>query len=240
MRQLGAIRRGERKPSRSRTFKPTDVKAVRADLGQSQSEQPIRSVTSTPHGKVMKTFTRPTHLVSTALFVVRAIAADAQADTASIRQRMESNQRLVARKLIATADESERSRLVDQISNVRASAMLPELRASLTVALKRENIIQRDRARRSRDGESLGDQVDAELQLKLVERVVAFNDPASIDALAGVVGTGGRAVNGIADFGVQAVDPGLAARCRGAKERREWRTPTHPHPCVAQTECTGV
>ena len=38
VRQLGEIRRGERKPSRSRTFKPTDVKAVRADLGQSQSE----------------------------------------------------------------------------------------------------------------------------------------------------------------------------------------------------------
>ena len=38
VRQLGAIRRSERKPSRSRTFKPTDVKAVRADLGQSQVE----------------------------------------------------------------------------------------------------------------------------------------------------------------------------------------------------------
>ena len=38
VRQLGEIRRGERRPSRSRTFKPTDVKAVRADLGQSQSE----------------------------------------------------------------------------------------------------------------------------------------------------------------------------------------------------------
>lgn len=38
VRQAGAIRRGERKPSRSRQFKPTDVKAVRADLGQSQAE----------------------------------------------------------------------------------------------------------------------------------------------------------------------------------------------------------
>ena len=38
VRQHGAIRRGERKPSRSRTFKSTDVKAVRSDLGQSQSE----------------------------------------------------------------------------------------------------------------------------------------------------------------------------------------------------------
>jgi hypothetical protein len=38
VRQAGAIRRGERKPTRSRTFKPTDVKAVRADLGQSQAE----------------------------------------------------------------------------------------------------------------------------------------------------------------------------------------------------------
>ena len=38
VRQLGEIRCGERKPSRSRTFTPTDVKAVRADLGQSQSE----------------------------------------------------------------------------------------------------------------------------------------------------------------------------------------------------------
>jgi hypothetical protein len=28
VRQLGAIRRGERKPSRSRTFKPADVKAL--------------------------------------------------------------------------------------------------------------------------------------------------------------------------------------------------------------------
>lgn len=38
VRQAGAIRRGARKPSRVRTFKPTDVKAVRADLGQSQAE----------------------------------------------------------------------------------------------------------------------------------------------------------------------------------------------------------
>ena len=38
VRQLGEIRRGERKPSRSRIFRPTDVKAVRADLNQSQEE----------------------------------------------------------------------------------------------------------------------------------------------------------------------------------------------------------
>lgn len=38
IRQRGEIRRGERKPARSRTFKLTAVKAVRADLGQSQSE----------------------------------------------------------------------------------------------------------------------------------------------------------------------------------------------------------
>ena len=38
VRQLGAIRRGERRPSRSRTFKPADVKAVRADLEQSQEQ----------------------------------------------------------------------------------------------------------------------------------------------------------------------------------------------------------
>ena len=38
VRQLGAIRRGERKPSRTTTFKPTDVKALRAALDQSQAE----------------------------------------------------------------------------------------------------------------------------------------------------------------------------------------------------------
>ncbi|MEO7962562.1 MAG: NadS family protein [Gemmatimonadaceae bacterium] len=38
VRQLGAIRRGERKPSRTTTFKPTAVKALRATLRQSQSE----------------------------------------------------------------------------------------------------------------------------------------------------------------------------------------------------------
>ena len=38
VRQLGAIRRGERRPSRSTTFRPTDVKALRAALDQSQSE----------------------------------------------------------------------------------------------------------------------------------------------------------------------------------------------------------
>ena len=40
--QLGEIRRSERKPSRSRTFKPADMKAVRAHLGQSQSECALR------------------------------------------------------------------------------------------------------------------------------------------------------------------------------------------------------
>ena len=38
VREVGAIRRGERKPSRASTFQPTDVKALRAELGQSQSE----------------------------------------------------------------------------------------------------------------------------------------------------------------------------------------------------------
>ena len=38
VRQLGAIRRGERKPSRTTVFKPADVKTVRADFGQSQAE----------------------------------------------------------------------------------------------------------------------------------------------------------------------------------------------------------
>ena len=38
VRQMGAIRRGEQQPSRTTTFKPTDVKALRAELGQSQSE----------------------------------------------------------------------------------------------------------------------------------------------------------------------------------------------------------
>lgn len=146
-----------------------------------------------------------------ALFPASAVGADAQADTASIRQRMESNQQLVARKLMATSDDAERSRLVDQIGNVRVAAMIPALRASVTEVLRRENLVQRDRARRARNGEVPNEQFDAELWLRLVELVVAFGDPAGIDALAGAVGTGGRAVNGIADFGTQAVPALLAA-----------------------------
>jgi len=38
VRQAGQIRRGQRKPSRVTHFRPTDVKSLRADLGQSQSE----------------------------------------------------------------------------------------------------------------------------------------------------------------------------------------------------------
>lgn len=38
VRQAGAIRRGTLKPARVVKFKPADVKAVRARLGQSQSE----------------------------------------------------------------------------------------------------------------------------------------------------------------------------------------------------------
>lgn len=38
VRQAGQIRRGRRKPSRTTTFRPADVKALRADLGQSQVE----------------------------------------------------------------------------------------------------------------------------------------------------------------------------------------------------------
>lgn len=38
VRQAGAIRRGERKPSRSTMFRPAAVKALRAELGQSQEE----------------------------------------------------------------------------------------------------------------------------------------------------------------------------------------------------------
>ena len=38
VRQAGQIRRGRLKPGRVTTFKPADVKAVRAELGQSQEE----------------------------------------------------------------------------------------------------------------------------------------------------------------------------------------------------------
>ena len=38
VRQAGQIRRGQRKPARVTTFKPTDVKTLRGELGQSQVE----------------------------------------------------------------------------------------------------------------------------------------------------------------------------------------------------------
>ena len=38
VRQAGEIRRGRRKPSRTATFKPADVKGLRMDLGHSQVE----------------------------------------------------------------------------------------------------------------------------------------------------------------------------------------------------------
>ena len=38
VREAGRIRRGERRPSRVTTFKPLDVKRLRASLGQSQVE----------------------------------------------------------------------------------------------------------------------------------------------------------------------------------------------------------
>jgi putative transcriptional regulator len=38
VRQAGAIRRGERRPSRVTTFRPEAVKDIRARLGQSQEE----------------------------------------------------------------------------------------------------------------------------------------------------------------------------------------------------------
>lgn len=38
VRQAGRIRRGTLKPARTTVFRPTDVKAVRAKLGTSQSE----------------------------------------------------------------------------------------------------------------------------------------------------------------------------------------------------------
>jgi putative transcriptional regulator len=38
VRQAGAIRRGERRPSRATTFTPDTVKEIRATLGQSQEE----------------------------------------------------------------------------------------------------------------------------------------------------------------------------------------------------------
>lgn len=38
VKQAGKIRRGEMKASRSREFKPTDIKSIRKKLGMSQSE----------------------------------------------------------------------------------------------------------------------------------------------------------------------------------------------------------
>jgi len=38
VRQAGRIRRGQMKPSRVYTFKPTEIKSIRSKLGKSQSE----------------------------------------------------------------------------------------------------------------------------------------------------------------------------------------------------------
>ena len=38
VRQMGRIRRGALRPSRTYTFRPADVKAIRAKLGRSQTE----------------------------------------------------------------------------------------------------------------------------------------------------------------------------------------------------------
>ncbi len=38
IRQAGAIRRGERRPSRAFDFKPEDVRSIRENLGRSQTE----------------------------------------------------------------------------------------------------------------------------------------------------------------------------------------------------------
>lgn len=38
VKQAGAIRRGERKPSRTTVFAPADVKKIRDELGQTQTE----------------------------------------------------------------------------------------------------------------------------------------------------------------------------------------------------------
>jgi len=38
IRQAGAIRRGKRRPSRTFDFKPEDVRGIRENLGQSQTE----------------------------------------------------------------------------------------------------------------------------------------------------------------------------------------------------------
>jgi putative transcriptional regulator len=38
VRQMGRIRRGEMRPSRTYSFRPADVKAIRARLGRSQTE----------------------------------------------------------------------------------------------------------------------------------------------------------------------------------------------------------
>ena len=38
VRQMGRISRGETRPSRTYTFRPADVKAIRAKLGRSQTE----------------------------------------------------------------------------------------------------------------------------------------------------------------------------------------------------------
>lgn len=148
---------------------------------------------------------RITSMCLTASLLLAPHVRAAQPDTASIRRRVDSNQRLMAAQLTESSDPLERSRLVDMLGTVRPSAIGPELRLALVRALARENLIQRDRARRDRKGEALHEQVDPELVLKLVAMVAQFRDQAHLQALAGAVGTGGRAVNAISDFGTTAV-----------------------------------
>jgi hypothetical protein len=117
----------------------------------------------------------------------------------------QGDQGVLAQQFVA-GDVETRYRALEVVRRMAPESVSPDLRKALVAALERENAIRQQRYEADKRGELLTDQEAPELIFRISEVVIALRDPQTIPALARALGTGGRIILALADFGSDAVD----------------------------------
>jgi hypothetical protein len=120
-----------------------------------------------------------------------------------LQAQVQPDQRAIARDLVSS-DRDVRLRGLIHAERIRPDEFTSELRNSVILALRSESALRQARWGAYRRGEEL-EPITDDLYGRLIERAVAFGDPAAIPALAEAVGTGNMAIRALVGFGEQAV-----------------------------------
>jgi hypothetical protein len=120
-----------------------------------------------------------------------------------LQAQVQPDHRAIARDLVSS-DRDVQWRALIHAERIPPDEFTSELRNSVILALRSESALRQVRWEAYHRGEDL-EPITDDLYGRLIERVVAFGDPAAIPVLAGAVGTGNMAIRALVGFGEQAV-----------------------------------